>query len=207
MSNSRELDVDNIHALLVEMASTNPSFTIEMVDLSETIDMLKRKRSQARRDVHRKAEAEIVLIRDREAEEIRQVDAQYDVQLHDARARLKSRLSLVSGLHTESDRTTYSVASLDNEDRLDDLAPHSMTALVMRGYESTSGTFAGPATSYGPHMAQPTFRHQSITSLESVLHAPSDEGYQSRFGLCEHRALTDDGWCDACTGMGSRWGV
>jgi hypothetical protein len=158
MSNSRELDVDDIHVLLVEMASTHPSITIEMVDLSETIAMLKRERSQARRDmhrkveaeialirdreageirqvdayydvhrkaeaeialirdreageipqvnayydVHRKAEAEIALIRDREAGEIRQVDAHYDVQLHDARARLKSRLSLVSGSHAES---------------------------------------------------------------------------------------------------------
>jgi hypothetical protein len=130
MSNSRELDVDDIHVLLVEMASTHPSITIEMVDLSETIAMLKRERSQARRDMHRKVEAEIALIRDREAGEIRQVDAYYDVhrkaeaeialirdreageipqvnayydvQLHDARARLKSRLSLVSGSHAES---------------------------------------------------------------------------------------------------------
>jgi hypothetical protein len=207
VSNSRELDVDNIHALLVEMASTNPSYTIEMVDLSETIDMLKRERSEARRDVHRKAEAEIVLIRDREAGEIRQVDAHYDVQLHDARARLKSRLSLVSGPHTESGRAAYSVASLDNEGRLDDLAPHSMQALAIRGYESASRTFAGPAASYGPHVAQPMFRNQSFTSLESVLQAPSDEGYQSRFGLCEHGALADDGWCDACTSINSRWGA
>lgn len=204
MSNSRELDVDNIHTLLVEMASTNPSFTIEMVDLSETIDMLKRERSEARRDVHRKAEAEIALIRDREAGEIRQVDAHYDVQLHNARAGLKSRLSLVSGPHTGSSRAAYSVASLDSEGRLDDLAPHPMQALAIRGYESASRTFASPATSYGPHMAQPMFRNQSFTSLESVLQSPSDEGYQSRFGLCEHRA--DDGWCDACTGINSRWG-
>src|ERR1700728_3844602 len=125
MSNPRELDVDNIHALLVEVAPTNSLFTIEMVDLSETIDTLKCERSQARRDVRRKAEAEIALIRDREADEIRLVDAHYDVRLHDARARLKSRLSLVSGPHTESGGAAYSVTSLGNEGRLDDLAPHS----------------------------------------------------------------------------------
>src|SRR5271155_1525165 len=122
MSNSREFGVDNIHALLVEMTSINPSFTIEMVNLSEAIDLLKHERREARRDVHRKAEAEIALIREREAGEIRQVDAHYDVQLHDARASLKSRLTLVSGPHTESGRAAYSVASLGNEGRLDDLA-------------------------------------------------------------------------------------
>jgi hypothetical protein len=207
MSNSRELDVDNIHALLVEMVSTNPSFTVEMVDLSETIDKLKRERSQARRDVHRKAEAAITLIRDREAEEIREVDARYDVQLHDARARLKSRLSLVSGPSTESRGSAYSVASLGNEGRLDDLAPHSMQALAIQDYESASRTFAGPAISHAPHVAQPIFRNQSSTSSESVLQALSDEGYQSRFGFCDHGILTDDGWCDACTSMNSGWGA
>jgi hypothetical protein len=207
MSNPREFDVDNIHALLVEMASTNPSFTIEMVDLSETIDILKRERSQARRDVRRKAETEIALIRDKEAEEIRQVDAHYDVQLHDARARLKSRLSLVSGPHTESGGAAYSVASLGNEGRLDDLAPHSMQTLAIRGYESAPRTFASPVISYGPHVAQPMFRNQSFASSESVLQALSDEGYQSRFSLCEHGALANGGWCDACTSINSRWGA
>jgi hypothetical protein len=207
MSNPRELDVDNIHALLVEVGPTNSLFTIEMLDLSETIDMLKCERSQARRDVRRKAEAEITLIRDKEADEIQQVDAHYDVRLHDARARLKSRLSLVSGPHTESGGAAYSVTSLGNEGRLDDLAPHSMQTLAIRGYEPASQTFASPAVSYGHHVEQPMFRNQSFASSESVWHALSDEGYQSRFGLCEHAALTDDGWCDTCTSINSRWGA
>ena len=201
-SNAGEIDVDNIHAHLVRTVSTNPLFPIEALDLIETVDMLRRERRNARHAVHQKAEKEIALIRDKEAAEIQQVDALYGERLRSVRSKLTSRLVVGSELHPGSGGGAPSMSSYDNEAGVDDLAPQTMQAPVMQANELASPSFTTPAELYDPHLEHSMFRGLSITSpSESALHALSDEGYQSRFGLCEHRILGDDSFCYLCDAL------
>jgi hypothetical protein len=66
---AHEFGVDNIHKHLAKTVSESPFFPIEAVDLLEKMDMFRRQRRQARHAIHRRAEKEVALIREREAAE------------------------------------------------------------------------------------------------------------------------------------------
>jgi hypothetical protein len=196
---ARELDVDNIHKHLVKTVSESPFFPIEAVDRLERIEMLRRQRKQAKNAIHRKADKEVALIREREAAEEQRVEACYDEQIRCERGRLAERLALGSGSQTESGRSLPSTSAFELEVRRDDFAPQSFPS---QADEYASRSFTTPAGFLTPHMFLPGLQDNSVASVsESGMQVPSDEGYHSRFGYCEHRPLSGDPWCDVCLGI------
>jgi hypothetical protein len=199
---AHELDVDNIHKHLVKTVSESPFFPIEAVDRLERIETLRRQRRQARNAIHRKADKEIALIREREAAEEQRVEAWYGEQIRSERGRLAERLALGSGSQTESGRSLPSTSAFELEVRRDDFAPQEMQSFPLQADEYASRSFTTPAGFLTPHMFLPGLQDNSVASAsESGMQAPSDEGYHSRFGYCEHRPLSGDPWCDVCLGI------
>jgi hypothetical protein len=204
MPDARELDVDNIHKHLLKTVSDSPLFPIEAVDLLETIEMLRRQRRQARHAIHQKAEKDVALIREREAAEEQQVAAHYGEQIRSVRGRLAAALALGSGSQTASARSLPSTSAFELEASFDDFAPREMQNFTLQADEHASRSFTASAGFLTPHMLLPGLQDNSVTSAsESGMQAPSDEGYHSRFGYCEHRPLGGDSWCDVCFGGSS----
>src|SRR5277367_1237744 len=190
---AHELDVDNTHQHLVKAVSESQLYPIEVVDLLETIWRLQRQRRQVRHAIHRRAEKEVALIREREAVEEQSVEAYYGEQIRSVRGGLAERLALGSGSQTESGRSLPSTSAFELEARRDDFAPQEMQSFPLQAGEYASPSFTTPAGFLTPHMFLPGHQDNSVTSAsESGMQAPSDEGYQSRFGYCEHRPLGGD---------------
>src|SRR5271170_3686647 len=199
---AHEFGVDNIHKHLAKTVSESPFFPIEAVDLLEKMDMLRRQRRQARHAIHRRAEKEVALIREREAAEEQRVKAYYGEQIRSVRGRLAERLALGSGSQTESGRSLPSTSAFELEAGRDDFAPQEMQSFPLPADEYASPSFTTPAGFLTPHMFLPGLQDNSVASAsESGMQAPSDEGYQSRFGYCEHRPLGGDPWCVVCLGI------
>lgn len=196
---AHELGVDNIHKHLVKTVSESPFFPIEAVDLLEKMEMLRRQRRQARHAIHRRAEKEVALIREREEQ---RVEAYYGEQIRSVRGRLAERLALGSGSQTESGRSLPSTSAFELEARRDDFASQEMQSFPLHAGEYASPSFMTPAGFLTPPMFPPGLQDNSVASAsESGMQAPSDEGYHSRFGYCEHRPLGGDLWCDVCFGI------
>src|SRR5271154_1128930 len=186
---AHELDVDNTHKHLVKAVSESQLYPIEVVDLLETIWRLQRQRRQVRHAIHRRAEKEVALIREREAAEEQSVEAHYGEQIHSVRG----RLALGLGSQTESGRSLPSTSAFELEARRDDFTPQEMQSFPLPADEYASPSFTTPAGFLTPHMFLPGLQDNSVASAsESGMQAPSDEGYQSRFGYCEHRPLGGD---------------
>ena len=199
--NAHELDVDKIHTHLVKTVSASPFFPLEAVDLLETMETLRLQRRQARHAIHRKADKEVALIREREAAEEQRVEAHYGEQIHNVRGKLAARLALGSGPQTESGRSLPSMSGFELETRFDDFAREEMQEFTMQVDEHASRSFTAPAGFLAPHMFLPGLQDNSVVSVsESGMQAPSDEGYHSKFGYCEHRPLGGDLFCDVCFG-------
>jgi hypothetical protein len=200
--NAHELDVGKIHTHLVKTVSESPFFPLEAVDLLETMETLRLQRRQARLAIHRKAEKEVALIREREAVEEQQVEAHYGEQIRNVRGRLAARLALGSGPQTESGQSLPSMSAFELEARFDDFAREEMQGFTIQADEHASRSFTAPSGFSAPHMFLPGLRDNSVASAsESGVQAPSDEGYHSRFGYCEHRPLGGDPFCDVCLGV------
>jgi len=186
----------------VKAVSESQLFPIEVVDLLETIWMLQRQRRQDRYAIHRRAEKEVAVIREREATEEQRMDACYGEQIRNVRSRLAERLALGSGSQTESGRSLPSTSAFELEARRDDFTPQEMQSFTLPTDEYASPSFTTPAGFLTPHMFLPGLQDNSVTSAsESGMQAPSDEGYHSRLGYCEHRPLGGDLWCDVCLGI------
>ena len=200
--NAHELDVDKIHTHLVKTVSESPFFSLEAVDLLETMETLRLQRRQARHAIHRKAEKEVALIREREAAEEQEAEAHYGEQIRNVRGKLAARLALGSGPQTESGRSLPSMSAFELETRFDDFAHEEMQEFTMQADEHVSQSLTTPTGFLAPHMFLPSLQDNSVVSVsESGMQAPSDEGYHSRFGYCEHRPLGGDAFCDVCLGM------
>jgi len=199
---AHELDVDNTHKYLVKAVSESQLFPIEVVDLLETIWVLQHQRRQARHAIHRKAEKEVALIREREAAEEQDVEACYGEQIRSVRGRLAERLALGSGSQIELGRSLPSTSAFELEARRDDFTSQEMQGFPLQADEYASPSFTTPAGFLTPHMFLPGLQDNPVASAsESGMQAPSDEGYHSRFGHCEHRPLGEDQWCDVCLGI------
>jgi hypothetical protein len=200
--NAHELNVDNIYTRLVKTVSESPLYPLEAVGLLETIETLRFQKKQARYAVHQRAEKDVALIRQREAAEEQQVETQYGEQIRIVRGMLATRLALGSVSQTEPGQSLPSTSAFDVEARPDDFAPQEMQSFAIRAGEHASQSFTAPAAFSASHMLLPGLQGNSVASAsESGMQAPSDEGYHSKFGYCEHRPLGGDLFCDVCLGL------
>jgi hypothetical protein len=175
-----------------------------MVDLLEKMETLRFQRRQARHAIHRWAEEQIAHIREREAAKEQQMEEFYGEQIRSVRGSLAQRLALGSGSQTESGRSLPSTSVFGIEARLDDFAAQDIQSSTTQADEQESQSFTTPVGFSMPYMFLPGLHDNSVASVsESGMQAPSDEGYHSRFGYCEHRPLGGDTWCDVCLGVSS----
>jgi hypothetical protein len=115
---------------------------------------------------------------------------------------LAARLALGSGPQTESGRSLPSMSAFEPEASFDDFAREEMQECTIQADEHASRSFTAPAGLLAPHTFLPGLQDYSVASAsESGMQAPSDEGYHSRFGYCEHRPLSGDPFCDVCLGV------
>ncbi len=185
----------------MKCVAANPLYPIEVVDLIEEVDTLKRERAQAKDNVRRAAEKDISVIRDRAAAELQEVNAQYGKKLLNARSRLEERLTSGSRMLIEEGKSVPSVASFDIQPSISGLAHGSSPATVPQTDASTSPHVTAQGPFYEPPAWNDAFRnHHSPSASETALQLPSDDGYYSmnRVGYCEHRLANDDSWCDEC---------
>jgi hypothetical protein len=198
------MDVDSIHAQLVKCVATNPLYPIEVVDLIEEVDTLKRQRTQAKDNVRRAAEKDISAIRDRAAAELQEVNAEYGEKLFNARSMLEERLTSGSRMLIEEGRSMPSVASFDIQPSISGLAHGPSPATVPQTDASTSPYVTAQAAFFEPPASSYAFQnHHTASASDTALQLPSDEGYNSlnRVGYCEHRLSNDDSWCDDCLSL------
>jgi hypothetical protein len=197
------MDGESIHTHLVRCVAANPLYPIEVVDLIEEVDALKRQRTKAKDNVRRAAEKEISAIRDRAAVELQQVNAHYDEKLSNARSKLEERLTSGSRM-VEEGRSMPSVASSDIQSSISGLAREPLEATAPQTDVSVSPYITAQAAFPEPLAWDYPFQdHHTASVSETAPQLPSDEGYYSlnRVGFCEHKLSDDDPWCDDCLAM------
>jgi hypothetical protein len=199
------MDVDSIHAHVVKCVATNPLYPVEVVDLIEEVDALKRQRTQAKDDIRRAAEKDISAIHDRAAAELQRVNAYYDEKLLSARAKLKERVTCASRTSIDDNRRMPSVASLDAQSNISGLSLRRSHAASSPTGVSTSPYVTGQAPLYEATAWSYASQHDrhSAPDSETALPLPSDEGYYSldKVGYCGHRFSDDVPWCDDCLAL------
>jgi hypothetical protein len=198
------MDVESIYAHLGRCVAANPLYPIEVVDLIEEVDALKRQRTQAKDNIRRATEKAISAIHDRAAVELQQVNAHYDEKLSNARSKLEERLTSGSRMVSAEGRSMPSVASFDIQSSISGLAREPSEAAAPQTDVSASPYITAQAAFPESLAWDYIFQdHHTASVSETVPLLPSDEGYYSlnRVGFCEHKLSDDDPLCHDCLAM------